>query len=65
MFNQLQQQFQALQRNPAQFFSQFNLNVPQNIISDPNAILQHFLSTGMFSQEQINKAYQAFYNIKK
>ena len=59
----LQQQFQALQTNPAQFLSRFN--IPQNIMNDPNAILQHLLSTGAFTQEQINNAYQAFYNMKK
>lgn len=62
---QFQQQFQALQSNPAQFFSRMRLNIPQNIVNDPDAILQHFLSTGKFSQEQVNNAYQAFYNRRK
>lgn len=61
----LQQQFQALQSNPLQFFNQMKISIPQNIVNDPNAILQHFLSTGKFTQEQVNSAYQAFYNMKR
>ena len=37
----LQQQFQALQSNPAQFFSKMRLDIPQNIVNNPDAILQH------------------------
>ena len=61
----LQQQLQALQSNPAQFFGKMRLDIPQNIVNNPDAILQHFLETGKFSQEQVNKAYQAFYNMRK
>lgn len=62
---QFQQQFQALQSNPAQFFSKMRLDIPQNIVNNPDAILQHLLSTGKVTQEQVNNAYQAFYNRHK
>lgn len=61
----LAQQVQELQNNPAQFFNKMNINIPQNIISDPNAILQYLLSTGKFTQEQVNNAYQMFYKMKQ
>ena len=55
------QQFKA---NPMQFLMQRNMNVPQNIMNDPNAILQHLLSTGQISQSQINNAYQMLGNFR-
>lgn len=57
MLNPLQmlQQFKA---NPMQFFLKKNMNVPQNIVGDPNAIINHLLKTGQITQQQINNAYQ-------
>ena len=52
---QMLQQFKA---NPMQMLLQKRLNVPQNMMNDPNAILQHLVSTGQVSQQQINQAYQ-------
>ena len=49
------QQFKA---NPFQFFLQRKLNVPQSMANDPNAILNHLLSTGQVTQQQVNNAYQ-------
>lgn len=49
------QQFRA---NPMQMLLQQRLNVPGNIVNDPNAILNHLLSTGQVSQQQVNRAYQ-------
>ena len=52
---QMVNQFKA---NPMQMLLQRRLNVPQNIVNDPNAILNHLLQTGQVSQEQVNRAYQ-------
>ena len=52
---QMLSQFKA---NPMQYLVQRRMNVPQNIANDPNAILQHLVSTGQISQQQINQAYQ-------
>lgn len=49
------QQFRA---NPMQMLLQQRLNVPGNIVNDPNAILNHLLSTGQVTQQQVNRAYQ-------
>ena len=54
----LMQMVQQLKSNPLQFLMQRRFNVPQNIAQDPNAILQHLLSSGQVSQQQINSAYQ-------
>lgn len=58
MGNQMQM-LQQLKSNPIQFLMQRRLNLPQNInVSDPQAILNHLVSSGQISQEQINNAYQ-------
>ena len=55
MFSILQQ----LKSNPIQFLLQRRMSIPQNInLNDPNAILNHLLSTGQINQNQINQAYQ-------
>lgn len=52
----LLQQFKA---NPMQFLMQKRLNIPQGIpMNDPQAILNHLVSSGQISQQQINQAYQ-------
>lgn len=52
---QLLEQFKA---NPVQMLMQMKLNIPANIANDPGAILNHLMSTGQVSQDQVNRAYQ-------
>ena len=59
---QMLQQFKA---NPMQMLMQSRFNVPANLMSDPNAILQHLLSTGQVNQQQMNAAYQMAQNYRK
>lgn len=54
----LMQMFQSFRANPAQFLLQRKLNVPQNLMNDPNAIINHLLRTGQVSQDAVNRAYQ-------
>ena len=49
---------QQVKSNPVQFLAQKRLNIPQNIANDPNAILQHLVSSGQISQAQVNAAMQ-------
>lgn len=56
--NNPMQMLQALKSNPIQFLMQRKLNVPANMASDPNAIINHLLQTGQITQQQINAAYQ-------
>lgn len=54
----IMQMVQQIKANPMQFLMQRKLNVPQDMMNDPNAIVQHLLSSGQVSQEQVNRAYQ-------
>ena len=47
-----------LKANPMQYILQQRLNVPANIMNDPNAIVQHLLTTGQIDQSKVNWAYQ-------
>ena len=50
--------FQNFMKNPMQALLSANLNIPQNIVNNPQAIVQHLLSSGQVSQSQVNQAMQ-------
>ena len=52
------QMVNQLKANPMQILLQRKLNVPQSMMNDPNAILNHLLQTGQVQQSQVNNAYQ-------
>lgn len=56
---------QQLKQNPVQFLLQRRMNIPANIANDPQAIIQHLLSTNQISQEQVNRAYQQMGQFKR
>lgn len=56
--NNIMSMLQQFKSNPMQMLMQRRLNVPQGMMNDPNAILQHLVQTGQVSQQQINSAYQ-------
>ena len=58
MMNNPMMMLQQLKMNPMQFLMSRRLNVPQNMINNPNAIVNHLLQTGQISQEQLNRSYQ-------
>ena len=59
MNNQMIQMLQQFKANPMQFLIQRRLNIPAGVsMNDPQAILNHLVSTGQVSQQQINNAYQ-------
>lgn len=58
MNNQIIPMLQQIKANPLGFLMQRGMNIPANMVNDPNAILQHLVSSGQISQEQINNAYQ-------
>lgn len=49
------QAYQMLRSNPMQILSQ-RFNIPQNLINNPNDIIQHLLNTGQINQAQVNQA---------
>lgn len=53
-----------LKSNPLQFLMQRKFNIPQSIANDPNAIVQHLLSTNQVSQSAVNNAYQIMNSMK-
>lgn len=59
------QMLQSLKNNPVQFLLQRRMNIPANIVNDPNAILNHLLQTGQVSQDAVNRAYQAMGQFKR
>lgn len=63
--NNPMQMLQALKSNPVQFLMQRKFNIPANMASDPNAILNHLLQTGQISQDQVNRAYQQMGQFKR
>ena len=59
MPNQMMGMLQQLKNNPLQFLMQRRMNIPQGMsMNDPQAIINHLISTGEVSQQQLNAAYQ-------
>lgn len=59
------QMLQALKSNPVQFLMQRRFNIPADMASDPNAILNHLLKTNQVTQQQVNAAYQQMGQFRK
>lgn len=56
--NNMLQQFQMFRQNPMQWLMSRGMKVPQNMMNDPNAIIQHLMNTGQITQQQYNQANQ-------
>ena len=54
----IMQMLPQIKANPMQFLLQQRLNIPQSIMNDPQAIMNHLLQTGQVNQQQVNSAYQ-------
>lgn len=63
--NNMMQMLSQIKANPMQFLVSRRMNVPQNIMGDPNAILNHLLKTGQVTQQQVNNAYQMMGQFKR
>lgn len=61
----LMQMLQQFKANPMQMLMQRKLNVPKSLTNDPSAILNHLMSTGQVTQDQVNRAYQIMQSIKR
>lgn len=53
----IMQMLNQLKQNPAQFLMKNKFNVPQNMLNNPQEIINHLVSTGQVSQESYNRAY--------
>jgi len=54
---QMMQMLNQIKQNPMQMLSQ-RFNLPKNMPSNPQDIVQHLLNTNQVSQEQVNRAMQ-------
>ena len=52
----IKQMFNEFKQNPTQALIKAKFNLPDNIGSDPQAIVQHLLNTGQITQQQVNAA---------
>lgn len=52
------QMIQQVKQNPMQFIGRSKFNIPQNMMNDPQAMVQHLVSSGQVPQEQMNNYYQ-------
>lgn len=52
------QLFQQFRQNPMQFMAQRRMNVPQGMMGDPNAMINHLVQSGQISQQQLEQAKQ-------
>lgn len=52
------QMVQQLKQNPAQMLSQAHLNVPQNMMNNPQQIVNHLVQSGQVPQDRLNAAMQ-------
>lgn len=59
MNNNIFSLLQGLMQNPLQTLANANFNVPNNIGSNPQAIVQYLLTSGQITQDQVNQAMQA------
>jgi len=53
----MMQMVQQLKANPAQFLMQTKYKIPQNMMNDPNAMVNYLVSSGQVSQEAYNRVY--------
>lgn len=55
-FPNMMSRFGNFMQNPMQALLQRRINVPQNMMNNPAAIMQHMMNTGMLNQQQYNMA---------
>ena len=58
------QLIEQLRQNPMAMLSK-KYNIPQNMSSDPNEIIQYLMNTGQISQSQYNMANQQLKYLRK
>lgn len=58
MMNNVYGMFQNFMRNPMNLLSGFG--IPNNMINNPNAIIEQMMSSGRINQAQYNQAMQTY-----
>ena len=52
------QMVQQLKQNPAQMLNHAHLNVPQNMMNNPQQIVNHLVQSGQIPQQRLQAAMQ-------
>ena len=55
MTNQNLEMLQKLQRNPREFIQKAGVNIPEEMINDPKAMVQHLIMTGQVSNPMLQQ----------
>ena len=56
MFNQnFQEEMRKLQTNPQEFFQKKGVNVPAEIMNNPQAVVMHLIQTGQVSSPMLQR----------
>ena len=58
MNNNFMGMYQTFRQNPLQFMMRRGMNVPQNMMGNPDAIIQQMMNSGQISQQTYNQAQQ-------
>ena len=61
----IMQMLPQIKQNPMSFFLRRRWNIPQNMLNDPEQIMNYLLQTGQINQQQVNAAYQQAQEIKR
>ena len=55
MMNQNMEMLQKLQNNPKEFIQKAGMNIPEEIMNDPKAMVQHLIMTGQVSSPMLQR----------
>lgn len=55
MMNPNMEMLQKLQRNPKEFIDRAGMNVPEEMMNDPRAMVQHLIMTGQVSSPMLQR----------
>ena len=55
MNNNIMGQFNTFMKNPMQFLTQKQINIPEQYSNDPHGAVQYLLNNGQMNQESLNK----------
>ena len=58
MNNNMQEQLQKLKNNPKEFLQQAGVNVPDDMLNNPQAIVMHLMQTGQVSNPALQRTMQ-------
>ena len=61
----IMQMLPQIKQNPMAFFMRRRWNIPQNMLNNPEQIMNYLLQTGQINQQQVNAAYQQAQEFKK